>query len=137
MKKAALKNFAIFTGKLQTCNSIKNRLQHRFFHLNIAKFLRAPISKSIGSVRSCFYIDSFIKFRGGGGGGWLEKFIKSNKRGGRNKRGRSDFYYFYDQNLVICYKICLQTCFTNFWKGIVENKKTKFSQAKQIFFTFF
>ena len=123
MKKAALKNFATFTGKLQTCNSIKNRPQHRFFHLNIAKFLRAPISKSIGSVRS---------WRGGS-----EKFIKSNKRGGRNKRGRSDFYYFYDQNLVNCYKICLQTCFTNFWKGIVENKKTKFSQAKQIFFTFF
>ena len=49
----------------------------------------------------------------------------------------SDFYYFYDQNLVIC-SICLQTCFANFWEGkIVENKKTRFSHAKQIFFTFF
>ena len=29
MKKAVLKNFAIFTRKLQVCNFIKNRLQHR------------------------------------------------------------------------------------------------------------
>ena len=37
MKKAVLKNSAIFTGKLQTCNFIKKRLQHRFCPLNIAK----------------------------------------------------------------------------------------------------
>ena len=43
MKKAALKNLAIFTGKLQACNFIKNRLQYRCFPLNIAKFLRTPI----------------------------------------------------------------------------------------------
>ena len=49
----------------------------------------------------------------------------------------TEIYYFYDQNLVICYKICLQTCFTNFLEGeIVEDKKRKFSHAKQIFFTF-
>ena len=30
MKKAVLKNFAIFTGKLQACNFIKKRLQHRY-----------------------------------------------------------------------------------------------------------
>ena len=36
MKKAAFKNFAMFTGKLQTCNFIKKRLQHRCFLLNIA-----------------------------------------------------------------------------------------------------
>ena len=29
MKKAVLKNFAIFTGKFQACNLIKKRLQHR------------------------------------------------------------------------------------------------------------
>ena len=40
MKKAVLKNFAMFTGKLQACNFIKNRLQHECFPLNIAKFLR-------------------------------------------------------------------------------------------------
>ena len=58
-----------------------------------------------------------------------EKFIKSNKRRGRNKRGGSDFYYFYDQILVTCYKLLEEK--------IVENKKTRFSHAKQIFFTFF
>ena len=40
MKKAFLKNFAVFTGKLEACNFIKNRLQHRCLPLNVAKFLR-------------------------------------------------------------------------------------------------
>ena len=40
MKKVVLKNFAIFTGKLQACNFIKSRLQYRCFPLDIAKFLR-------------------------------------------------------------------------------------------------
>ena len=43
MKKAFLKNFGIFTGKLQTCNLIKKRLRHNCFPLNTAKFLRSPI----------------------------------------------------------------------------------------------
>ena len=60
IRKAVLKNFAIFTGKhlcwslcfnkvvyLQTCNFIKKRLQHRCFPVNIAKFLRNPILKNI------------------------------------------------------------------------------------------
>ena len=38
MKKAVLKNFAISARKLQAINFIKNRLQHRFFPLNIAKY---------------------------------------------------------------------------------------------------
>ena len=52
-KIGVLKNFAIFTGKhlcwslfliklikgLKSCNFIKKRLQHRFFPVNIAKFL--------------------------------------------------------------------------------------------------
>ena len=55
-----LKNFAIFTEKhlrwglflnksagLQSWNFIKNRLQHRFFPVNIAKFLKAPILQNI------------------------------------------------------------------------------------------
>ena len=42
-------------------------------------------------------------------------------------RGGSDFYYFYDQNLVICYKVCLQTCFTNFWNGkLLKIRKQSF-----------
>ena len=44
MKKAVLKNFAIFTGKSQASYFIKIRLQHRCFLLNIVKFLRTPIS---------------------------------------------------------------------------------------------
>ena len=59
-KKAALKNFAIFTEKhlrwslflnknvgLQSWNFIKKRLQHRFFPVNIAKFLRKPVLENI------------------------------------------------------------------------------------------
>ena len=42
MKKSVLKNFAIFTGKLPTCNFFKKRLQHRCFPLNIANVLRTP-----------------------------------------------------------------------------------------------
>ena len=42
-----MKKFAIFTGKVQTCNVIKKKLQHRCFTLNTAKFLRTPISKNI------------------------------------------------------------------------------------------
>ena len=51
------KNFAVFTSKhlcwrlflikLQTCNFIKKRLQHRYFPVNIAKFLRTSTLKNI------------------------------------------------------------------------------------------
>ena len=47
MKKAVLKNFAIFTGKFQAYNFSEKRLQHECFPLNIAKFLRTPILKTI------------------------------------------------------------------------------------------
>ena len=44
IKKAALNNFAIFTGKhLKACNVIKKRLGVKCFPVNIAKFLRVPI----------------------------------------------------------------------------------------------
>ena len=59
-KKTVLNNFAIFTEKnlcwclffnknagLQVCNIIENRLQHRCFLVNIAKFLRTHILKNI------------------------------------------------------------------------------------------
>ena len=54
-KKGVLKNFAIFTRK-HLCwslfgvfgvNFIKKRLQHRYFPVNITKFLRTPILKNI------------------------------------------------------------------------------------------
>ena len=58
-KKGILKNFVIFTGKqlcwglffikiasLQASNSIKKGLQHRYFLVNIGKFLRTPILKN-------------------------------------------------------------------------------------------
>ena len=47
MKKAVLKNFAIFTGKLQAFNFIKNRLRRMCFPLSIANYLGTPISKNI------------------------------------------------------------------------------------------
>ena len=59
-KKAFLKHFVIFAGKhlcwglflgkvagLQACNHIKKRLQYRYFLVNIGKFTRTPILKSI------------------------------------------------------------------------------------------
>ena len=59
-KKVVLKNFAIFTEKhlrwslflnkntvLQTWNFFKKRLQHKFFPVNIAKFLRKPVLENI------------------------------------------------------------------------------------------
>ena len=59
-KKAVLKNFAIFTGKhlcwclfliklqdFRPVTFIKNRLQHRCFTVNIAKFSRTSILKNI------------------------------------------------------------------------------------------
>ena len=59
IKKAILKNFAIFTrtpmleslfnkaADLQICNFIKKRFQHRCFPVIIEKFLRIPILKNI------------------------------------------------------------------------------------------
>ena len=61
MKKAVLKNFTIFTGKLEANNFIKNRLQHRCLSVNVAKFLKTAISKNIRSLSCCFCIDYFIK----------------------------------------------------------------------------
>ena len=51
MKKAVLKNLAIFTGKylcwnpflVKACNFIKKRLQSRYFPIYIAKFLKVGI----------------------------------------------------------------------------------------------
>ena len=49
-KKDVLNNFSIFIGKdlsFQACSCIKKRLQHRCLPLNIAKFLRTPILKTV------------------------------------------------------------------------------------------
>ena len=54
MKNVVLKDFAIFTGKLQICNFIKKRLQRSCFPLNIAKFLRATILKNISHTYRIF-----------------------------------------------------------------------------------
>ena len=55
VKRAVLKNFAIFTGKhrcrscfllkVKACNFIRKRLRHRCFSVNIVKFLRTSTSK--------------------------------------------------------------------------------------------
>ena len=48
IKKTALKNFTLFSGKqLKACNLIKKRLQHKCFPVNIAKFVRTSILKNI------------------------------------------------------------------------------------------
>ena len=59
VRKDVLKTFAIFAGKLvlaavlnkvaglKTCNFIKKRLQHQCFPVNITKYLRTLIFKSI------------------------------------------------------------------------------------------
>ena len=54
IKKIVLKNFAIFTRKhlcwspfLIQRDFITKKLQHRCFHVSIAKFLRTPILKNI------------------------------------------------------------------------------------------
>ena len=64
MKEAVRKNFTIFTGKhlcwslfwdeveikaRKTWNFIEKRLQHRFFSVNIAKFLTTPVLKNISA----------------------------------------------------------------------------------------
>ena len=74
MRKAVLKNFAIFTGTLQACNFIKNRLQHLCFPLNIAKFLKHLFRRT--SANGCFrFVDPIQNglFRGclRMGGGFL------------------------------------------------------------------
>ena len=51
----------VFTFSLED-TFFEKPLQHRCFPLNIAKFLRTPISKYLCSVSSCFCIDS-LKFR--------------------------------------------------------------------------
>ena len=78
MKKTALQNFAVFTGEfflnkvavLQACNFVKKRLQHRCFPVDIAKFLRTPILKSI-SERLLFINIYYNKIHD------FEKFCKS------------------------------------------------------------
>ena len=48
IKEAVLIMFAIFTEKrLQACNFIKKRLQHRYFPVSIANFLRTSILNNI------------------------------------------------------------------------------------------
>ena len=80
-KKNALKNFALFTRK-HLClsffdvfwvNFIKKRLKHRYFPVNIRKFLRTPILNNIWErlhlkqlsqrtlVSNCVCISSFMK----------------------------------------------------------------------------
>ena len=69
IKKAVLKHFVIFTGKHlcwglffnkvaghQSCNFIKKRLQHRYFLVNIRKFIRRPILKNISKRLHCWKV---------------------------------------------------------------------------------
>ena len=69
IKKAILKHFVIFTGKHlcrglffnkvaghQLCNFIKKRLQHRYYLVNIRKFIRRTITKNISEWLHCWKV---------------------------------------------------------------------------------
>ena len=69
IKKAILKHFVLFTGKRlcrglffnkdaghQPCNFIKKRLQHKYFLVNIRKFIRIPILKNISKQLPCWKV---------------------------------------------------------------------------------
>ena len=73
IKKAAPKNFAIFTGKelcwnlffdkvacLDACIIIKKRLKHKCFFGNIAKFLRAVFSEAVVRKNSEKFIEKYL-----------------------------------------------------------------------------
>ena len=52
--------------------------------------------------------------------------------------GGVGFLLCYNQHLVICYKTCLQTCFTNFWKGkLLKIRKEKFHMQNNFPLLFF
>ena len=62
-KKVVLINFAIFSGKgLYACNLIKKRLQHRYFPVSTAKFLRTPFLKNICETAASVFTKSIQKF---------------------------------------------------------------------------
>ena len=90
-KTTVLKNFAIFTEKhlrwslflnknvgLQSWNSIKKRLQHRFFPVNIAKFLRTPVLENI--CERLFERFSTWASNNKEHGNWRGHFLKNKKR---------------------------------------------------------
>ena len=69
IKKTILKHFVIFTGKHlcrglhfnkvpghQSCNFIKRRHQHRYFLVNIMKFIRRSILKNISKRLHCVQV---------------------------------------------------------------------------------
>ena len=69
--KAILKHFVIFTGKHlrrglflnkvaghQACNFIKKRLQHRYYLVNMRKFIRRTILKNISEWLHCWKVFS-------------------------------------------------------------------------------
>ena len=68
MKKSVLKNFAIFTGKLPTCNFFKKRLQHRCFPLNIANLFEehlltaaSDFLKQLQNTNEQLLLDNILK----------------------------------------------------------------------------
>ena len=68
-KKGVLKNFAKFTRKhlcgslfgVFEVNFIKKRLQHRYFPVNIMKFLRTPILKNIWELGNHCVLSNYSK----------------------------------------------------------------------------
>ena len=61
MKKAVLKNFAVFTGKLHISNFIKKRLQHRCSPLNIAKIFKNTYFEEHLRTAGSKFFSNFIR----------------------------------------------------------------------------
>ena len=60
-KKLFLKDFAIFTGKLQVCKFTEKRLHRRCFTLNIAKFLKHLFWRT--SANDCWFFKTATEQR--------------------------------------------------------------------------
>ena len=62
VKNGVLQNFANFTG-LQACTFIKKRLQHGFFSVKFAKFLRTPHLRTYVCDCLCMVMSISVKLR--------------------------------------------------------------------------
>ena len=62
MKTPLLESLLNKVAHLQVCNFIKKKLQHRYFPVIVAKFLRIPISKNI-CERLLLFIQKLLKYK--------------------------------------------------------------------------
>ena len=71
-------------------------------------------------------------------GGGLEKLLKPYRRGGSRNKKEGRIFIIFTTKFGYLWQNLSANVFYELLEGkIVENKKAKFSHAKQIFFTFF